>query len=514
MKRIYSLLIAVLVLLSLTVPARAEVNQSLAEDLVKGVRENETVDVSGYYLSTWTFSRAFDEIYYSGLLPWYAEGSYSYSYNETGMVQSVTVEQLDENQYDRGLYERYLAELINEACLPGMSDWQKVLSVHDYIVLHTVYDESLALKTGYDALVNGSTVCSGYTALFMDVMNRLGIPCQSVVAEDTGDGEGHSWNVVQLDGQWYHVDLTWDDPTRDTYGYSNHVYFLKTDGEFWLGQEDYEAHDFYWECYVDVAEEPYSADDFLADVNSPVCFVDTEHVIFRRNGDYSNSVVSRDLTTGEETTLYSFDKKAMDLGEGQYLYPTCGLNFWNGRVYFNREHEILSMLPDGSDVQVVYTYESDTQYVYGAMVDDGVLYMTLCDWQFEKTPMEVALDGMEYHSHTYAQRIEPSTCQQEGCLEWICECGVFYIEKMLPLAQHQLIETVEQKATLFREGVTWYHCGDCEYEYYEFPSVLPNLNIDFSSGPWSGIGRAALVIGVVFILRVIRILLRSLFRKR
>ena len=62
MKRIYSLLIAVLVLLSLTVPARAEVNQSLAEDLVKGVRENETVDVSGYYLIL-TFVFAF--VFYS-----------------------------------------------------------------------------------------------------------------------------------------------------------------------------------------------------------------------------------------------------------------------------------------------------------------------------------------------------------------------------------------------------------------------------------------------------------------
>ena len=39
----------------------------------------------------------------------------------------------------------------------------------------------------------------------------------------------HAWNLIKIDGEWYHIDVTWDDPTPDLLGRVNHVFFLISD---------------------------------------------------------------------------------------------------------------------------------------------------------------------------------------------------------------------------------------------------------------------------------------------
>ena len=64
----------------------------------------------------------------------------------------------------------------------------------------------------YGCIVGNRSVCSGYTAAFQYLMHELGVDCGSVSGFETSSGQGHIWNYVKYDGDYYWIDITWDDP--------------------------------------------------------------------------------------------------------------------------------------------------------------------------------------------------------------------------------------------------------------------------------------------------------------
>ena len=122
------------------------------------------------------------------------------------------------------LYRRILAKhRIKEVAkrFENLSDYEKVKAVHDYIITknHYVYQSGGA----FEAVFMGHSECNGYALAFYAFMNELDIP----VTYETGDN--HMWNTVMLDGIWYNIDLTWDDPGDGSVHYD---YFLKCDDEW------------------------------------------------------------------------------------------------------------------------------------------------------------------------------------------------------------------------------------------------------------------------------------------
>ena len=105
-----------------------------------------------------------------------------------------------------------------------MADKEK--AIHDWIISNNSYDYNFLLETegtdlsaltalpdqlnAYGAIVNGGGVCEAYAAAFQVLCHAMGIHCTSV--EGIADGQPHRWNAVQLDGEWYVVDTTFDDP--------------------------------------------------------------------------------------------------------------------------------------------------------------------------------------------------------------------------------------------------------------------------------------------------------------
>ena len=96
--------------------------------------------------------------------------------------------------------------------------YEDVKMVHDYLVDNISYDSSLSKQNIYNiygALVNRECVCEGYARAFKYLLDELNIPCVMVIGTATnsqGETENHAWNYVQLNGNWYAVDSTWDDP--------------------------------------------------------------------------------------------------------------------------------------------------------------------------------------------------------------------------------------------------------------------------------------------------------------
>ena len=96
--------------------------------------------------------------------------------------------------------------------------YEDVKMVHDYLVDTINYESSLSKENIYNiygALVNRECVCEGYARAFKYLLDELKIPCVMVIGTGTnsqGETENHAWNYVQLNGNWYAVDSTWDDP--------------------------------------------------------------------------------------------------------------------------------------------------------------------------------------------------------------------------------------------------------------------------------------------------------------
>ena len=119
--------------------------------------------------------------------------------------------------------------------------YEDIKMVHDYLVDNIEYDTTISKENIYNvygALINRTAVCEGYARSFKYLMDELGIPCTLVIGKGTnaqGQTENHAWNYVQLNGNWYAIDCTWDDPVSTT-GYvsqsSKYRYFLKGSNEF------------------------------------------------------------------------------------------------------------------------------------------------------------------------------------------------------------------------------------------------------------------------------------------
>lgn len=105
----------------------------------------------------------------------------------------------------------------------GLDAFETVKFFHDYIILNCSYDDSLDnYSNAYGALVEGKAVCEGYARAFKYLCDKVGIPCELVIGSTDVD---HMWNVVEIDGKWYHVDVTWDDPKNKDGDYIGYTYF-------------------------------------------------------------------------------------------------------------------------------------------------------------------------------------------------------------------------------------------------------------------------------------------------
>lgn len=99
----------------------------------------------------------------------------------------------------------------------GSDTVENLKIVHDYLIDTIEYDVEAGknVYNVYGALVNKQAVCEGYARTYKLLLDELGIPC--IIACGTGrnrngETESHAWNYVQIDNNWYAVDVTWDDP--------------------------------------------------------------------------------------------------------------------------------------------------------------------------------------------------------------------------------------------------------------------------------------------------------------
>ena len=240
-------------------PLTLQDDRSLEEIIVEGLRNvEESISIPAGMLP-FTSREETADIYFAIVR---AHPEFFYVGNGAGFSTRGSYVVSFSPQYDEALsqssvisaFNARVEEILDETIARGMSQVEMALSLHDYLVLHCAYDWYVAngedapsynVYTAYGALVEGNAVCQGYAMAYNLLLNKVGMETEYV----TSSTINHGWSLVKIGDIWYHVDVTWDDPTFDFSGYSHdlpglcsHDYFLVSTakmadhGEFTVSQ--------------------------------------------------------------------------------------------------------------------------------------------------------------------------------------------------------------------------------------------------------------------------------------
>lgn len=91
---------------------------------------------------------------------------------------------------------------------PGADDYEKVKAVYTYLIDLAEYEISEDDQSIAGIFWKKRAVCAGYAGAAQYLLERLDIPCIYVEGTAKESQEGHAWNIVQIDGQYYYMDVT------------------------------------------------------------------------------------------------------------------------------------------------------------------------------------------------------------------------------------------------------------------------------------------------------------------
>lgn len=146
------------------------------------------------------------------------DGNATYYYNSVDrngekMVTGISElsYHMDEDTYRRAYQQcdRIVQEVVSGAA--GLSAREAELHAYRYVTGHCVYDLSTPYcGTPYGALVEGRAKCDGTGKTMQWILEQMGIVCLSISGAPLDGGNGHQWNVAEIDGIFYDLDATAD----------------------------------------------------------------------------------------------------------------------------------------------------------------------------------------------------------------------------------------------------------------------------------------------------------------
>lgn len=302
-------------------------------------------------------------------------------------------------------YEAAVSEAL--ACAEGLSDpLDQVIAIHDWMVLHAVYDEAAAevantsaddaytpSYSAYGVLVNGTGVCNSYALAFYDLMTRLGIPA------GYGHGPGHIWNMVQLNGSWYHVDVTWDDPVGGSFCAVGRSYFLVSEEKMAAtdGGSTHNPGSSQYQADHSATSTTYDSDSYWwrSSVGGIYPQGDGSCVYLKNSGNYTMQLVLR--SGSSESVLSEHESATWPVWGGSALWRGIfsGLSHTGDIYFYNDKDTVYSYDLSTGRRTTVYTYSAGDGYIYGCMVEGSQATLGIAqDANDSMNLVTVTLDGV------------------------------------------------------------------------------------------------------------------------
>jgi hypothetical protein len=199
--------------------------------------------------------------------------------------------------------------IIKQIIQPGMDEYERELAIHDYIVNNTIYDiESVKdgtvpdeAHTVYGALVLGDAVCDGYAKSMNLLLNLAGV--ESMIIEGKSNFIGketeHAWNIAKIDGKYYQLDATWDDPVGENRKQVlNHDFFNITDDE--IAKNHTWNKDQYPKC-ISTADNYFSRNNLVAENHQQFVAMVKERIL---NKDIKMTIKVKDYSPNVYKDFY------------------------------------------------------------------------------------------------------------------------------------------------------------------------------------------------------------------
>ncbi len=369
------------------------------------------IDVSAYKIpfDRETASETYFQILNNNPELFYVKSSASWSYNSQGYVVAYKITYaIPEEEIPTKLAElRQAADQAVAQVDGSLSDIEKALAVHDYLTVYCEYDndrlEAGTLPdishTAYGSLVNRMAVCDGYADAFTYIMkDRFGVDCTVVSSGEMA----HAWNMISIDGKWYHVDVTWDDPVLDCIGRVRHNYFLLSDAAI----SDASHRHTGW--VTDKAANSTTYDSaFWTEISSAIIPYQGAWYHSKFDGEIGQ------VQLVKKPSLFSTSETVVDTSglwggkQGYYGASFMYLYKANNRIYYNKASEICRLDSSGATATVYRPSIPEEHCIYGFTVRGD----QLC-YAIQNTPNLAT--KQEVKTHTLAELVEPELLEITG----------------------------------------------------------------------------------------------------
>ena len=230
---------------TITIGLKGSIDQKGLEKIIGRIFDEATAhtgkpDEGDYIAYQYSSYQGAAHTTYAGLTP-AMEIKYTVSYYDDAQKEAEVDEKVD--------------EIIENLELDDKTDFEKIAAIHDYICDNVEYEtnekDSNTVRTAYGALIEGRAVCQGYSVSLYRLLLEAGIDNRVIFGKglsDIGESGAHSWNIIELNDEYYYIDTTWDD-VANQYRYQ---YFMMPAGTSFedshIADESY-GDDFFSEDY-------------------------------------------------------------------------------------------------------------------------------------------------------------------------------------------------------------------------------------------------------------------------
>lgn len=293
------------------------------------------------------------------------------------------------------------------------SDYQKALWLHDWLLNQLEYDNSLKWSSAESALTRGLGTCQAYERAYAQLLSTAGI--ENAETRDTYDG--HTWNAMKLDGEWYQVDCTWNDSKDNWYNFDQrHLYFGLTDELMAV------AHPEYSNIYT---TEGYN----------------TRSTSLKNNYFVKSGEAQKWVELYRDRIQNSLDSKQtqFSIQADNSTYPPSIFKIQNGIIAFVMNQN--AWFVNGKKINLIANV-NDNKF------DFNVTYPIECtehDWDEGKVTTE-------------------PTCTKEGIKTYTCKnCKTTRTETIKALGHDYSSDwTIDKPATCTEDGSKSHHCTRCD----------------------------------------------------